>query len=132
MLFDGVCGLCSRVVQFLLARDHRGRFVFAPLQSETGRSWAARFGRDPDVLSSFYVIAGYQSPSPRLFERSRAALFVAGALGWPWTAARVLRLLPRRWLDAAYNVVANNRYRVFGVREQCLMPTPEQRGRFVP
>lgn len=131
VLFDGVCGLCSRVVQFLLARDRRGVFAFAPLQSETGRVWATRFGRNPDVLGSFYVIARYEQSAPRLLERSRAALFVASALGWPWKIAGLFGALPHRWLDAAYDAVANNRYRMFGVREQCLRPTPEQRGRFV-
>jgi predicted DCC family thiol-disulfide oxidoreductase YuxK len=131
VLFDGVCGLCNRLTQFLIARDPRGIFAFAALQSDIGRSWVTRFGHDPDVLSSFYVIARYRQPSAALFARSRAVLFVVRALGWPWKALGVAGLLPAPVLNAAYDAVARSRYRVFGRREHCMMPTPEQRGRFV-
>ena len=66
-----------------------------------------------------------------MFSRSSAALFVAGELGWPWKAAVLLRVLPAAVLDRVYDVVARNRYRVFGRYEQCLMPRPEFRSRFV-
>ena len=66
-----------------------------------------------------------------MFSRSSAALFVAGQLGWPWKAAVLARVLPTAFLDHVYNVVARNRYRMFGRFEQCLTPRPEFRGRFV-
>jgi predicted DCC family thiol-disulfide oxidoreductase YuxK len=66
-----------------------------------------------------------------MFSRSTAALFVAGELGWPWKMAGLMRVLPTSILDHVYNVVARNRYRVFGRYEQCLTPHPEFRGRFV-
>lgn len=131
VLFDGVCGLCNRLTQLLIARDRRGLFAFASLQSETGRAWVARFGHDPDILSSFYVIAFYRQPSAALFARSRAVLFVVHALGWPWKALGVAGLLPGAVLNAAYDAVARSRYRVFGRRQHCMIPTPEQRHRFV-
>ena len=131
MVYDGVCGLCSRLLQFLLARDRRGAFAFASLQSAMGRAVVERLGGDPTELTSFYVLADYRTGHSRLFARSKAALFVAGQLGWPWKAAVLARVLPSALLDCAYNVIARNRYRLFGRFEQCL-PTPrELRGRFV-
>jgi predicted DCC family thiol-disulfide oxidoreductase YuxK len=131
VLYDGVCGFCSRLVQFLLTHDRRGLFTFAPLQSATGRAVIQRFGGDPGELTSFYVLANYRMVHARLFGRSAAALFVAGELGWPWKAAAVLRVLPAATLDHVYDAIARNRYRVFGRHEQCVMPRPEFRGRFV-
>jgi len=131
VLYDGVCGLCSRLLQFLLKHDHRAAFNFASLQSETGRAMVERGGGNPDELTSFYVLANYRTGDARMFGRSSAALFVAGELGWPWRAAVLLRVLPPAILDYVYDVVARSRYRVFGRYEQCLMPRPEFRSRFV-
>ena len=131
VLYDGVCGLCSRLLQFLLKHDHRAVFTFASLQSAIGRAMVERFGGNPHELTSFYVLANYRTGHARIFSRSSAALFVAGELGWPWKAAVLMRVLPTAILDRVYNVVARNRYRVFGRYEQCLTPRPEFRGRFV-
>jgi predicted DCC family thiol-disulfide oxidoreductase YuxK len=131
VLYDGVCGLCNRITQFILPRDRQQVFDFASLQSDVGRAHVERFGGDPDLLTSFYVIADYRQPSPRFLVRSRAALFVAGALGWPWKAAAILRVLPATVLDGAYNIVARHRYQVFGKHEHCLIPSSEYRNRFI-
>jgi predicted DCC family thiol-disulfide oxidoreductase YuxK len=131
VLYDGVCGLCSRLLQFLLEHDHRAVFTFASLQSVTGRAMVERGGGDPDDLTSFYVLANYRTGHTRIFSRSSAALFVAGELGWPWKAAVLMRVLPTAVLDRVYDVVARSRYRVFGRHEQCLRPRPEFRTRFV-
>lgn len=131
VLYDGVCGLCNRVLQFLLAHDRRAVFVFAPLQSATGRSTVERFGANPVELTSFHVLANYRTERARLFSRSRAALLVAGELGWPWKVAIVLRVIPTAILDRLYDVVARNRYRLFGRFEQCLAPRPEFKRRFI-
>jgi len=131
VLYDGVCGLCSGLLQFLLTHDRRGAFAFASLQSATGRSVVEDFGGDPKELTSFYVLANYRTRHSQIFAKSQAALFVAGQLGWPWQAAIIARVLPSALLDRAYNVVARNRYRVFGRFEQCLAPRPEFRNRFV-
>ena len=90
-----------------------------------------RHGGDPGDVSTVYVVADYRTPAARPLVRSRAALFVAGALGWPWKAATLFGALPTALLDRVYDVVARNRYRVFGRREQCLMPRPEWRDRFI-
>src|SRR5438309_7198411 len=122
VLYDGVCGLCSRLLQFLLLHDDRAVFAFASLQSATGQAMVERCGGNPQELSSFYVFANYRTSDARVFTRSDAALFVAGELGWPWKAARPLGVLPKRFLDSAYDAVARSRYRVFGRYERCLMP----------
>ena len=131
VLYDGVCGLCSRLLQFLLKHDHRAVFNFAALQSATGKAMVARWGGNPDELTSFYVLANYRTGDARMFSKSSAALFVAGELGWPWKAAVLMRVLPGAILDRVYDVVAESRYRVFGRYEQCLTPRPEFRRRFV-
>ena len=131
VLYDGVCGFCSRVVQFILEHDRRAVFNFVSLQSAVGRATVERFGGDPDELSSIYVVPNYRANKPRMFSRGSAALFVARELGWPWKAAVVARVLPAAILDRVYNVIARNRYRVLGRRDECLIPRPEFRDRFV-
>jgi predicted DCC family thiol-disulfide oxidoreductase YuxK len=131
VLYDGVCGLCSSLLQFLLTHDRRGVFAFASLQSATGRAVVEGLGGDPSDLTSFYVLPNYRTRHSRIFARSKAALFVAGELGWPWKAAVIARVLPSALSDRAYSVIARNRYRVFGRFEQCLPPRKEFRGRFV-
>jgi predicted DCC family thiol-disulfide oxidoreductase YuxK len=118
-------------VQFLLRHDRHRVFSFASLQSATGRAVVEDFGGDPTELTSFYVLANYRTRHSQIFAKSQAALFVAGQLGWPWKAAVIARILPSALLDRAYDVVARNRYRVFGRFEQCLAPRPEFRDRFV-
>src|SRR5262245_10996764 len=84
ILYDGVCGLCSRLLQFVLARDRRRVFSFASLQSATGRAMVAQWGGNPDELTTFYVVANFRTADARMFTKAAAALFVAGELGWPW------------------------------------------------
>ena len=131
MLYDGVCGLCSRLLQFLLEHDHRAVFTFAPLQSTTGKAIVESFGGNPNELTSFYVVANYRANHAQMFRRSTAALFVAGELGWPWKGAVLMRVLPTAILDRIYDVVARTRYRLFGRLEHCLTPRPESRSRFI-
>jgi predicted DCC family thiol-disulfide oxidoreductase YuxK len=131
VLYEGVCGLCSSLLQFLLSHDRRGVFAFASLQSATGRAVVENFGGDPTERTSFYVLANYRTRHSQIFAKSQAALFVAGQLGWPWKAAVIGRILPTALLDRAYNAIARNRYRVFGRFDQCLAPRPEFRGRFI-
>ena len=131
VLYDGVCGLCSRLVQFLLRHDRHRVFSFAALQSAVGKSLVERSGGNPCELTSFYVVANYQTAAFRTFTRGDAVLFVADALGWPWRAARMGRLVPRAIRDRAYDVVATSRYRVFGRHERCLIQRPEFRNRFI-
>ena len=131
VLYDGVCGLCSRLLQFLFKHDRRAVFVYAALQSATGRATVQRFGGNPDELTTFYVLADYRTDGARLLTRSSAALFVAREMGWPWKAAAFLTALPRPIRDHAYDLVARSRYRLFGRVEYCAIPRPELRRRFI-
>lgn len=131
LLYDGECGFCSRTVRYVLLRDRRGAFTFAALRSAAAAGALAPFGGLPAELSTFYVIENYQSDRPTLRSRASAVFVVAEALGWPWNTARCLRLLPDRWLDAAYDHVARRRHRVFGGADECVVPGPEERGRFL-
>ena len=131
VLFDGVCGLCSRLLNFFVDHDRRGLFAFASLQSEVGKGFVQRFGGDPCELTTLRVVTAYRTDRAEMLTRSRAALFVAGELGWPWKAATFCRVLPAALLDIAYEIVARHRYRVFGRYEQCLVPKPELRRRFI-
>jgi predicted DCC family thiol-disulfide oxidoreductase YuxK len=131
VLYDGVCALCNGLVQFLLTHDRRGIFRFTSLQSPTGQATVTRFGGNSEELTSLYVVKDYETDRARALTRSRAALFVLSELGWPWTFARVVGVLPTMILDRAYDAVARTRYRIFGRYDQCLAPRPEFRDRFV-
>jgi predicted DCC family thiol-disulfide oxidoreductase YuxK len=130
VLYDGVCGLCNFASQFILARDPRGTFDFASLQSATGRRWLERSGRNPDDLESFVLVRHYRT-SPAVLDKSAAALAVVADLGAPWSWLRVFRVLPAGVRNALYDVIARHRYRWFGRYDVCRIPTPAERGRFV-
>jgi predicted DCC family thiol-disulfide oxidoreductase YuxK len=131
ILYDGVCGLCNRLVTEILHHDPNGLFHFASLQSSTGRSLLARYGRNPDALDNMYVIEDYKKDSPRLLGSARAALFVVARLESPWRFLRGFGALPTFVLDALYKIVARHRYRTFGKLDHCLIPTAEYANRFV-
>jgi predicted DCC family thiol-disulfide oxidoreductase YuxK len=126
VLFDGVCNLCNGTVRFLIERDPGARLRFASLQSEFGRALQARYGLDPDALDTFVMVDG-----AGVHVRSDAMLRLLAGLSAPWRWLAWMRLLPRPLRDALYGVVARNRYRWFGRRDDCLVPTPELRARFL-
>ena len=131
ILYDGVCGLCNRMNQFLLKRDEEDRFRFASLQSDLGRNILRRHGANPDLLDTFYVVENYDSIGERLLGRSDAALRVVGELDGVWKVFTIGKLLPQFLRDFFYNVVARNRYKVFGQYDACLMPDPMYRKKFL-
>jgi predicted DCC family thiol-disulfide oxidoreductase YuxK len=131
ILYDGVCGLCNRLVTEVLPRDPKGLFHFASLQSATSRSLLTAHGKNPDLLDNMYVVQDYRTNSPRLLDRARAALFVTAHLESPWRFLKVFEVLPTFLLNAIYWIIARNRYRVFGKLDHCLMPTAEYASRFV-
>lgn len=126
VLFDGVCNLCEGVVRFVLARDRTGHFRFAALQSPAGQQLLAACGLSTTTFDSFVLIE-----AGRCHTESSAALRVAAGLGGAWRLVGLLRVVPRPIRDAVYRWVARNRYRWFGRREACLVPTPEIRSRFL-
>lgn len=126
IVFDGVCHLCNGWVRFLLRHDRRARFRFASMQSGAGRGLLAAHGIDPDDPASFLLLeAGIARTD------SDAILRVLAALGWPWRAAALLRIVPSALRDPVYRWIARNRYRLFGRRDACSMPSPETAARFV-
>jgi predicted DCC family thiol-disulfide oxidoreductase YuxK len=126
-----LCGLCNRLNAFILTRDAQEDFGFASLQSPTGQSLLRRFGLATSGLTTFYVVTDYSADSPELLAKSRAALFVLSRLGGVWPALGVFGVLPTAILDAAYDLIARYRYRLFGRYEACPMPAPEHKQRFI-
>ncbi len=128
VLFDGMCNFCSSSVNFIIDRDPRGRFQFAALQSEAGRALLASHGRTVDerALDTLIVVDG-----GRLFDRSTAALRIARQLRGAWRLFAVFFLVPRPLRDVVYSFIARRRYRWFGTRDACRVPTPELRARFL-
>ena len=131
ILYDGVCGLCNRLNAFVLKHDQKAQFKFASLQSASGQALLRRYGRNPDDLDTFYVIANYGSDSALLYQRARAGLFVLKTRGVPWSWAGVLGILPDSLLNFGYDRLARNRYRIFGKYEQCMLPSAAHRERFI-
>jgi predicted DCC family thiol-disulfide oxidoreductase YuxK len=138
LLYDGVCGLCNRFVQFILRHDRNAIFRFASLQSALASRILARHNLNPSDLDTVYVVVNPDSQNPNgastelLLSRSDAALFVLKRLSAPWPAvAFMLQLLPNFLRDSAYNAIARRRYRVFGRSAACPLPAPQDRNRFL-
>lgn len=131
VLYDGVCGLCNATVDFLIRHDKHDRLRFASLQSPTGRATVARHGGDPDTLSSIYLVAHYGEQDESVRVRGKAIFFALRAIGGIWAVPALLRFLPSFALNPGYNLVAKFRYRLWGKLEQCRIPTPETRAKFI-
>ncbi len=132
LLYDGVCGLCNSLVQFILPRDRNGTFRFAALQSELAASILSRHGVNASDLDTVYVVTNPDQPNEAILARSDAILYVLGQLGSAWrTMAFALAILPRFLRDWGYNFVARHRYRIFGRYDTCPVPSPETRSRFL-
>ena len=126
VLFDGVCHLCTSTVQCIIKRDPHGYFTFASLQSEVGRTLLEEHGLHPDALDTFVLVEG-----SRCFTRSDAALRVAQHLSGGWALLRVLSLIPKSIRDWGYTILAQNRYRWFGRKETCTIPSRDLLDRFL-
>ncbi len=125
ILFDGVCIFCSRWVRFVAARDRARRFRFTPIQSAYGTRLAQTFGIDPEDPDTNAVIHGGQAVM-----KSDAALTVLSQLpGWSWT--RALFAVPKPLRNGVYNLVAQNRYRIFGKYDSCFVPDADLRARVI-
>lgn len=128
VLFDGVCNLCNGAVQFIVDRDPAARFHFASLQSQRAAELLRAHGREPpegDPESVLLLEDG------RVYERSTAALRIARRLSGGWPLFYAFLIVPRFLRDAVYSLIARYRYRWFGKSEQCRVPTPELRARFL-
>lgn len=125
VLFDGDCNFCDASVQFILNRDSAGNFHYASLQGEAGQEIRNRH-RIPDKVDSIVLI---KDGVPYL--KSDAAIRIAEGLDGNWRMLRFFRLVPKPLRDFGYDIIANNRYRWFGQKETCKLPTPEERSRFI-
>ena len=126
VLYDGVCGLCSRTVRWLMKRDN-GAFHYAPLQGETAARLRARHPRIPSQLDSVVYI-----DADRVHLRSKVFLHAARHLTRPWRWAWHFRWLPAFLLDPFYWLVAKLRYRLFGKFDSCTLPTTDERAKLLP
>jgi predicted DCC family thiol-disulfide oxidoreductase YuxK len=132
ILYDGICGLCNRLVQFVLKRDRQHVFRFASLQSDPAHRMLSSHGADPSDLDTMYVMLDYQQPTERLLKRSEAVVFILCRLGGIWGGVGLMaKLLPRFFRDFAYNQVAKRRYRFFGKYDSCPLPDERTRAKFL-
>lgn len=126
LLFDGVCNLCNGFVQFVIKRDPQGRFRFAALQSEVGQTLLKKANMPTKELSTVVL---YEND--KFYTHSSVPLRVAKKFGSAWPLLYGLVIVPKFIRDGIYNWIARNRYRWFGKRESCMIPTPELKSRFL-
>jgi predicted DCC family thiol-disulfide oxidoreductase YuxK len=124
IFFDGYCGLCNGFVDFIIKFDKNAVFKFSPLQSEFAKTKLSQ--SDLKDLKSVVVLINDQT-----YRKAEAALKALAELGWPWKILLIFSLLPEKVLNFFYDLIAANRYRIFGKRETCRLPTPEERERFI-
>lgn len=128
LLFDGVCNLCNNAVNFIIERDKKDVFRFASLQSEIGRKLTRERGIEvEEAMNSFILI----EPGVAYYQRSTAALEVAKDLSGGYSMLGYFSFLPEGFRDSIYNLVARNRYKWFGKKDNCMIPTPELKAKFL-
>ena len=126
ILFDGVCNLCNGAVQYVIKRDKREVFKFASLQSDAAKALLSKSGLPEDHLESCVYIS-----DDKVYTKSDAALRVAGKLSFPTKLLSGFIIVPRFIRDFFYDLIARNRYKMFGKKDECMLPTPELKGRFL-
>lgn len=126
LLFDGVCNLCNGAVNFIIDRDPKGHFKFAALQSDFGQEKLKELGFDQEDFDSLVLLS-----CVKVYKKSSAALRIAKKLTGLYPLLFVFIIIPPFIRHALYDLIARNRYKWFGKRETCRMPTPELKARFV-
>jgi predicted DCC family thiol-disulfide oxidoreductase YuxK len=126
IVFDGYCVLCSGWAKFVIRHDPRATYRLLAAQSPLGRALYVHYGLNPDVQETNILIA-----EGRAWFKSEGSIRMFEGLGLPWSLVRIVRLLPAGLRDTAYQTVARNRFRWFGTRATCFVPTPEIRARFL-
>lgn len=126
IVFDGYCGLCSRLVQFVLRHDRRATYRFVAAQTPLGTALFRHYGLDADDYDTFILLR-----DGRGHFVSDAAIEMARELAWPWSWSPVLRMVPKVVRDWIYLLIARNRMRFFGRSEACYLPAPEVKSRFL-
>jgi len=126
ILFDGVCNLCSGFVVFTIKRDPNAKFKFASLQSDEGANLQKEFGVDPNNIKTIVLVE-----NDHYYLKSDAVLRIFKRLNGMWFTLYYLIYIPRPIRNFIYDLVANNRYRWFGKKDECMLPTPELEKRFL-
>lgn len=126
VLFDGVCNFCDSTINFVIDKDPKGVFNYASLQSKEGEKLLIKFGLDTKDYDSFVLVDGEQ-----FYTKSSAALRVAKQLGGLWPILYGFMIVPKFIRDGVYSLVAKNRYKWFGQKDECMIPSPEVRERFI-
>jgi predicted DCC family thiol-disulfide oxidoreductase YuxK len=125
ILFDGVCNLCNSSVQFVIKHDPKKQFRFASIQGDYGQQVLKRFHLPPDSLNSFILLRDNQ-----IYTHSTGALKVARQLSGAWPLLYIFILIPPFIRNAVYQLIANNRYKWFGKKETCAIPSPDLKALF--
>ncbi|MDF2903921.1 MAG: hypothetical protein K0S25_1559 [Bacillus sp. (in: firmicutes)] len=125
ILFDGVCNFCNQSVQFIIQNDPAEHYKFASLQGDIGKRLLNQYHVDKDI-NSIVLIENEKS-----YLKSSAALRISMKLNWPWKLFGIFLLIPRFIRDFFYDIVAKNRYRWFGRQENCMLPSPNLKERFL-
>lgn len=126
ILFDGVCNFCNAGVNFIIRQDKKKLFRFAALQSDAGQRLLTEHGLPTKELNSFILIE-----EGKVYNKSTAGLRVYRKLPWYWGWTQLFWIAPKFIRDAVYDFIARNRYKWFGKRESCMIPTPELKSRFL-
>ncbi len=126
ILFDGVCNFCNSSVNFIINRDSEKKILFASLQSETGQKLLKQFNLPTENFTSLVLVSGDE-----FFTKSDAGLRIAKMLDGGWKTLYITKIIPRFIRNFIYDLIANNRYKIFGKSDHCMLPTKEVRERFL-
>lgn len=126
IFFDGVCNLCNSAVQFVIQRDAKDYFRFAALQSEQAQEYLDRFAVDFQAMDSILLLE-----DGKLYRRSSAALRITKHLGGLWPVLYILIYIPAFIRDFFYKLISGNRYKIWGKRTSCMVPTPDLEKKFL-
>ncbi len=127
ILFDGVCNLCNSSVQFVIKRDKKDMFRYAALQSEIGQQIIKKFNIDTSKTDSIILYSNEKG----VFYKSTAALKIASKLGFPTNILGLFLIIPGAIRNIVYDFIARNRYKWYGKKEHCMIPTPELKSKFL-
>jgi predicted DCC family thiol-disulfide oxidoreductase YuxK len=135
IFYDGVCGLCNKLVQFVLKHDRSSKFLFCALQSEIAKQLLSEYGENNTDLNTVFVLSDYHLSSSQLLKKSTAVFFILRQcnLPWysPWCWLCIFNILPDFLLNIGYDLVARYRYKIFGHYDSCLLPNQAVRDKFI-
>ena len=124
--FDGVCNFCNGVINFIIRNDRNDYFRYTPLQSESGQKFLRDHQFPMQRLDTFYL-----AENGKIYSHSAAVLRILKRLGWKYSWMHGFIIVPAFIRDFFYEVISKNRYRWFGRKDQCMIPTAEERGKFL-